>query len=771
MRWLSEVIVTSDRAGLLERRPNDTVFGLAKPLIETPRSASLVSDVTLERYGIQTIDRLTAVSPGTYTASFFGVPGSLNIRGSLAENYFRGFKRIEDRGTYSTPVGGASRIEIVRGPPAPAYGPGKVGGMLNFLPKTARDGGAFITAPAAEVTLTGGSYQRRNASAQVGLPARLGALDGGIYVYGEIERSGSFYRGIHPRRQLGEISIDVDAGDGWSLAAGGMVFHSTGDVQTPGWNRLTQALIDHRTYVTGHNSTLVDANHDGRLEPGEVRPGGIYPFSTSLVRPYFGGPPTTDPRFVLDTGLGTTTLDRRTVFVSPIDFSRTWTQTYYADAVKDRGGERSLKLQGFFDRLSNQRYVSYGFPADYEAWTYELRLTYSFDIAAGDGVSARSFVGTSYRRYAGQKKESFNSGLISLDRRDLAFGPTPTDIIDAPFFNSPGGVGWETDIRSRWSDAGVFATTDVAVGPRLNLVLGGRYDRFAATSQDTGIFPFETTAVVHTAKGRWTWSASAAYQIGWGLMPYVTYARGSALEVGQAGDLRPSHLQSGAFLSASELAEGGVKFQGLDGALIGSLAIYRQARTQLTGLNSISQPTVGKGFEYEARWVANRHVSFTLAGNLQHTEVIGPEHSVTYLPPSAVGVAGANGYGGGFLTFDFSTLPGRAGSYAYTLIPHATASLFGTYSSDEHLWGRLGATLGVSGASKTSGLIQKPVTYPSYAVLNVSLFYARGPWEAGVNIDNLGDAFYVTPDQDTYANVGALPARGREWRVTVKRRV
>ncbi len=41
---VGEVVVTSDKAGLLERRPSSTVFGLDKPLIDTPRSASLISD-------------------------------------------------------------------------------------------------------------------------------------------------------------------------------------------------------------------------------------------------------------------------------------------------------------------------------------------------------------------------------------------------------------------------------------------------------------------------------------------------------------------------------------------------------------------------------------------------------------------------------------------------------------------------------------------------------------------------------------------------------
>src|SRR5476651_1019450 len=72
-------------------------------LIETPRAATMITDTNIQRYGIQTIDQLTTVAPGTFTASFYGVPGTLNVRGTLAENYFEGFKLITNWGTYATP--------------------------------------------------------------------------------------------------------------------------------------------------------------------------------------------------------------------------------------------------------------------------------------------------------------------------------------------------------------------------------------------------------------------------------------------------------------------------------------------------------------------------------------------------------------------------------------------------------------------------------------------------------------------------------------------
>ena len=38
------------------------------------------------------------------------------------------------------------------------------------------------------------------------------------------------------------------------------------------------------------------------------------------------------------------------------------------------------------------------------------------------------------------------------------------------------------------------------------------------------------------------------------------------------------------------------------------------------------------------------------------------------------------------------------------------------------------------------------------------------------NVDNLFDKLYFTPDADSYANLGALPSKGREWRVTLARK-
>src|ERR1700743_1771249 len=362
------ITVTGDVVHLLQTGDNDAAFGLDKPLLETPRAVTLVSDTTIARYGVSGVNDLTAITPSAYTASYYGVEGSVSLRGTLAENYFHGFKRAENRGTYSTPLSDAAGIEILRGPPSPVYGAGKVGGLVNFLPKSA----AADDNLGGEVTLTYGSYEKRNLTAQISAPIALGTLAGGLHAYGEVDDSFSFYRGIHPSHQLLELSGTLAEGD-WSFAADYMYYHSNGDVQTPGWNRLTQALIDNGTYITGRNTSLQAAN--GKYLTFNDLGGNPYTFDPGFQALACAG--CQDAAHRLNTGVGTTTLSTRTVYIARgVDFSNTITHTAFLEAADDLGDGQILRLQLFGDVLQNDRFVSYGFPGSYRTQIGEARLRY-----------------------------------------------------------------------------------------------------------------------------------------------------------------------------------------------------------------------------------------------------------------------------------------------------------------------------------------------------------------------------------------------------------
>ena len=759
---VAEVVVTADPAGLLERRASGAVFGLPLPLLETPRSATFVSAQTLDRYGARTVDDLIAVVPGAFTDSYYGVPGALNVRGTLAETYFDGFKRIENRGTYPTVLGSAERVEVVRGPPTPVFGPGKVGGLLDIVPRTARDPErGWPDAASGYAEAGGGSYGYGVFDGEVSAPIHLDALPGGAFLYVEEETGPGYYRGIDPEHLLLQGAVGLDLAPGWRLQVEGEAGRYEGAVQTPGWNRLTQALVDRGTYLTGRDTTLRDLNGDGRLQPSEIGPGG-------LITGYFGFPPGRDPRFTLDTGVGMATLSRRTVFVSTRDFNDTDTRTLKVDLLRTLGNGDRISLQAFYDDLYDRRFVSYGFPAAYDARVLEGRLSWSGARDLGP-VKLELLAGGDARRYSGRQRESSNGGDIALDRRDLVDGPTATDILDDPFSADDGGGGltWETDVTSRYTDAGLFGQAD-ARWAGFDLLAGVRGDRFDLASRDDGtlVFGADPGRTYRAVDHGWSGTLSLSYAAPFGLRPYATIARTQALELSQAGGVPPSLVLAGAELSQSYLEEAGLKLRAFGDRLTGAFSLYRQTRTQLGERNAVVGVR-GEGAELELRALFSRHWSATLAANLQRSTVRGPDGSFIVVPPTAVGVAPQDGYGGSYAVYAVSTL--RPGDYTDTRIPRYVASPYLTWTGDRRGWGRLGATAGFSAVGATGGILPGAVRLPAYVVADASGFYERGAWRLTLNVDNLANALAFTPVADVYAEVAALPIAGRTWRARLRR--
>lgn len=308
---IEELVVTAD----LDSLPDDDVsslFGFYKSLLATPRSASTVSDEMMDRFIVRDIDEMIALAPGSFTQSFFGVAGTLDIRGTPGETYFRGMRRLDNPGNYPTPLGASKRVDIVRGPASPVHGPSKIGGYLNFAPKSARieESGEFIDAATGTLGVDLGSWERRVLTGEVGGPGRLGNQDFGYWLYGMAEDSGSYYRHSDIEQTLLQASFDLDVG-AVQFQFGGM-YHEYAGNQVAGWNRLTQDLVDRGLYVTGSaapwtptatatsrtrssTSTATGSRTSIRLRPDSCRASGTrsardhFPEAARSVRPWSSG--------------------------------------------------------------------------------------------------------------------------------------------------------------------------------------------------------------------------------------------------------------------------------------------------------------------------------------------------------------------------------------------------------------------------------------------------------------------------------------------------
>ena len=249
----------TDDLTILPSEPSDGAFGLDLTLLETPRSVTEVSADLIKSYGLRSVDDLVRLTPGAFTSSFFGIRGAMDIRGAAADNYFRGFRRIANPGAFNTIVRGAESLEVLRGPVSPLYGHGSVGGQLNYSPKTSKSETAkYITSPTGRVDATLGSYDQKLLAVEYGAPFTTpGGKQAGVYFFGEVEKSGSFYKGYAPTSELAQLAFDMDFSENTTLEFG-IQYQTSDSVQVPGWTRVTQELVDSGQYITGTPSALND---------------------------------------------------------------------------------------------------------------------------------------------------------------------------------------------------------------------------------------------------------------------------------------------------------------------------------------------------------------------------------------------------------------------------------------------------------------------------------------------------------------------------------
>jgi len=776
---LEEIIVTADPIGLTKDNSTDSVFGTNRSLTDTPRSISIISATTMERYGIEDIDDFITTTPGTFGGSFFGVPGAITIRGSVSETYFRGFKRALNQGLFPTPLGASERVEIVRGPVPVIYGAGRVGGLLNFYPKTVSAAGMKASDGATgSLSYTAGSYNKNNFTGELNLPFLIAGRESGLSVYGEVEDSESFYRGRKPEHQLLQLAFTHDLGNGFSIEAGGMYYNSDGYFQTAGWNRLTQDLIDNGTYITGRDTDLQDVDGNGRLTPSEIDPVVGTFFGTSNIRTLIDfGIFAVPPAYGLDTGLGTTQLDTRTVFLSDQAIADSDSLTGYLDLNKEFDNSK-LSLQLFFDNMDGDLYVSTGFAAQHEMDVFEARASYEFGVEFNDQTSADFFLTASYKTYDSELRENFLSGYLVLDRRDLSVGAQGNDIFDSPFTQETGGIGWDSNYDSSWSDTGIALVSDFKVGD-LGIILAGRYDSYDVDSIDTGTTIFDPSLAnvrLSNDDNDFSWSASVNYATPVGLVPYFTYAEGSELNDNSNGGVSPGPVRDG-FLFGSQLMEYGVKFNVMDGTLFGAATFYDQERQIADPFGNVNDET-SEGFEFEMNYLITDNWSMTGAFTKQEFNipppgacfsgqgeflVIPPTHSVVNL--FGTQVTAEQGYGGIFAALNASCLPELQGGYERKTIPDTVTTAFLTYTSDETRYGVFGATFGGTHVSKTSGVTAGAVVLPSYSVYRAALFANMDRYQVTATIDNVFDKRYFQPLQGVYQEVSVLPGTGRIFRI------
>lgn len=735
-----------DSLGILPERPIEGFGAGYSSITEIPRAITTIESDMIDRYNIENVNDFVRIAAGTYTGNYFGVPGALDVRGDRADNLFRGFRRVENRGNYPTPLGATEFVEIIKGPMPVSFGPGKVGGALNFYPKTAKSETAqILDAPTGKVSVTVGSYDKYIGSIEYGAPFMLGDKPGGYYAYIRGEDSGSFYNNVFSEGILGQLAFNVDLSDDLRIEFGTMA-HYSNLAQNLGWNRVTQDLIDDGTYITGSDTDIQDVNGNGFLDRSELDgnpAGGLEQFAfqqnmTGVITP------ASNPGFFLDTGLGTTKLDHKQVQADPDDYSRTDALVLYFDVIKSVDSDSVITNQSFFDTYDHEKYSTYGFTADYNTYVFENRTNYERRWFLDPAVITGEF-GASVRYSDGMERESRGRGYQVQDRRDLSLDYIPAN---TRFERAEANGGTANDIpfnhvqEGDYLNLGTFANLTSAFENGLTLQGGLRYDYFDVHTNGYSFGPGSGADNADTDDAV-SYNLSMTYDTGIGLFPYITYGESSYLELGQGSILDQALIGNGSWLQESEIFEVGVKASLLEDKLFASFSYYLQERSFNDSNANASVGYESEGFEAEVRWVVNKNFSLIGAATYAVSELSSTPFFLG-VPPETLGY-GLNDpsqipYGGRFIT-DGNTVDFGLDFPVEWPAPKTTASLTGTYTFDNSLAFSFGGTyIG----STYSGFFEE-VKLPSYIEYNGGISYEWKNWSFNFAVMNIFEEEGYTP--------------------------
>ncbi|GAB5558535.1 MAG: TonB-dependent receptor [Synoicihabitans sp.] len=748
--------VEEDIYEVLPSRETPSVFGTSRQIAETPRSVTLIEDEMIELLGIRTVNDFVAVTAGSFTGNYFGVPGALDVRGERADNFFRGMRRIENRGNFPTSIASTDHVEIIKGPAPPVYGGGKVGGILNFIPKSAKSKTAkLIDEPVGMASVTLGSYNKLIGSVEYGTPFQLGEFESGAYIFLQTEDSEHYYNGIYNENTLLQVALDTQLSDSVLLEYGFMAQWSDLN-QSLGWNRVTQDLIDSEgaRYLGGQAALNLDFNNNGILTPSEIAPYSLEQFTFANPFPYGALSDNQKAAYALDPAtVGFVEINHHQVQVDPLDFATTDALTLYFDITKTFSPTLSLKNQTFYDSQDHTKYSSYGFTADYVAMAFENKTTLNWKMSPADNTLIDTMLGLSYRFSDGDERESRGRGFQVLDRRDISVPGTANERFEGAYTGT-GNVPYNWRQIGDFSDLGLFALADATFG-RFGAIVSARYDRYEATTFGTDLGG--NYAEASDDDTAFTYNASLTAQLTEDINAYITYADSNYLELGQGGMIARGLLQDGVWLQDSSITEVGLKGTFADRKLFTTLAWYEQDKSSFNKIANAFDYYESSGVELEMRYAPTKSLSFTGAATWQKTELLNTPFFLG-IPPESIGLDPTLVYGGRFIGFG-SVLGVDVPAEAPT--PREVYSLNATYTSSQG-WG---ASVGGTYVTSFYSGFAKEVLLPSYFVTRGALFYRKGDWTFRLNANNILDEKYYNP-QFLFWDVFVSPSVGPTFEFT-----
>lgn len=630
---------------LPQSRPFNSVYGIDRSILETPRNVTIFSQEQLQAINIQDVRDFTKLTASSYTRTNFGAPTTPDIRTQIGDMFLNGMRIGLSSNGNGLPINfnSVESINIVKGPATVVYGASQyVGGYADLISKR-----PYFDKPEGTFSVTVGSFDVYRWALDYGAPVSAKTAYRISY---SGEQTKGFYDDAKKNTQALYLAIThrPDKDTEWFF---NNEFYFAEYTENFGINRVTQRLIDSGLYVTGINNNPAP---NFALSPitGYVDASGR-PIDFGNINVVAGTPaPVSDAqnsRWVVS-GFPAVNrvvagpevrLDRSRRLLKPGDDSEGISYNAQLIYTKKTGADSEIGNNTFFRYVSRNTLSSYSYSEIIDpSWSLENRTELRFKRGRhgiNTGIALRYQFVEAYNDFFNEPAGVWDltRDLNAINYYNSVNHPNPFTQVPVPgwqgrFFTPDNG---DSGI-SKTTVVGPFYQHDWRVNEKFSLLFGGRVDvmfldyEMAWVNRIIG----PQRLADRTTVGLPNYNASAQYKVNDGLSLYATYnysqnpvgATGNGGGITTAGNAQFSNatLRNEAFLY-----EAGVKktYQGGKGFV--SLAVFEQTRDSVQQDRSLRK-YLTRGVEFEMNYQPNRNFYFTLGYSHLDSTVNQPEFDV-----------------------------------------------------------------------------------------------------------------------------------------------
>lgn len=736
-------------------RPFNSVFGLDRSILDTPRNVTIISREQLTAINIQDVRDFSKLTASSYTRSNFGAPTTPDIRTQIADTYSNGMRIGLSSNGNGMPVNfnSVESVNIVKGPATAVYGASQyVGGYADYVTKR-----PSFDSRKGSVSVTAGSYEQFRWTADYNVPVDAKTAYRVSY---SGEQSGSYYVDGHKNTQALYAALTHRASDKYEIFVNSEAFY--GDyVENFGINRVTQDLIDNGNYITGVNNNPAP-NFSGGAFLGYRDSTGA-PITFSNINVVAGTPaPISDPqnsRWVVSgfpavnrIAVGPTVkIDRSNRSLKPGDHSFGFSYNGQAIQTFTPSPDFSIGNNSFLRYVRRSTLSSYSYSEIIDpSWSFENRT--EFRVTKG-AFSSNSGIGLRYQ-YVSAFNDFFNEPAnvwdLTKDHNFINYFNSvnsPSPFTQAPVPGWPGR--YYTPDNGDSGESKVFTTSAFSqnsykVNDQLTLDAGARVDLISIKYRDfAGFLPGDSVIV-----GLPNYNLSASYKVSKDLGTYVTYnySQNPVGAVGNGGGFTTGgnrNFSNAALRGEAILTEAGAKYSfGGGKGFIGG-AIFQQNREQLQQDRS-TRKFETKGFEVEVNYQPTKNLYATFGYSYLDSIVNGAEFDVGNTSLTSP------------LSRFFILAPGK--DYRRQGVPRNLFNANTTYKFTNGF----GLTGGIVATSDILNNVVGTLVIPAQYTLDVTGFYSTKEYEVRLAVINATDQKNWSAPNAVYGNesiVADLPIR------------